>query len=220
MRIGILGSGDVGKALSKGLTSRKNEVMIGTRSPSEPKLVAWAAEEGRGVRAGTFAQVAEHGELLVLALKGDAAIAAIDLAGPSHFRGKVVIDAMNPLDFSAGFPPSLLFGLNDSLGERVQKKLPEAKVVKCFNTVPNSMMADPKLADGVPELIVCGDDAEAKRKVGELVRSLGWKGVIDVGGIREARWQEALVPLWVRVAAAKQNFNLAFTVASGPPISR
>ncbi|MCI4363471.1 MAG: NAD(P)-binding domain-containing protein, partial [Thermoplasmata archaeon] len=185
MKIGVLGSGVVGKALAKGLAGRKHEVMIGTRSPNDPPLVAWLAKEGEGVRAGSFAQAAEHGELLVLATKGEAALDAIDLAGVPHFRAKVVIDATNPLDFSAGFPPTLLFGFTDSLGERVQRRVPEAKVVKCFNTVPNSLMVDPVLTGGIAELLLCGDDAEAKRKVSGIVRSLGWSGTIDLGGIRE-----------------------------------
>ncbi|MCI4346117.1 MAG: NAD(P)-binding domain-containing protein [Thermoplasmata archaeon] len=220
MKVGVLGSGVVGKVLSRSLAGRKHDVMIGTRSPKGPELEAWLAKEGHGVRAGTFAEAAEHGELVVLATNGGATLAALDLAGVGHFEGKLVIDATNPLDFSAGFPPSLLFGFTDSLGERVQRKLPNAKVVKCFNTVPNSLMVDPTLTNGTPELIVCGDDAGAKGKVGELVRSLGWSGVIDIGGIREARWQEALVPLWVRVAGARQNFNVTFTVAEGSAIPR
>jgi predicted dinucleotide-binding enzyme len=191
--------------------------MLGTRSPADPGLKEWLAQSGGGVRSGTFAEAAAHGEMIVLAAKGDSADAVIELAGVPHFRHKLVIDAMNPLDFSHGFPPGLLYGVGESLGERVQRKLPEAKVVKCFNTVPNLLMVDPSLVNGVAELLICGDDAGAKERVGALVRTLGWSGVIDLGGIKEAYWQEAMVPLWVRVAAAKQNFAIAFTVANGPP---
>ena len=152
---------------------------------------------------GSFADAARHGEVVVLALSGAGAEAALDLAGPAAFAGKLVLDATNPLDFSQGNVPGLFVGTTDSLGERIQRRLPHAKVVKCFNTVSNAQMVDPRFKEGTPPMMIAGDDADAKKRTEALLRELGWPGVLDVGGIDGARWLEALVPLWVRVAVAR-----------------
>ena len=107
-------------------------------------------------------------------------------------------------------PPGLFTGLTDSLGERIQRKLPTAKVVKCFNTVPNSRMVNP--GDKSAEMLICGNDAEAKSHVVQILKQFGWVGAIDIGGIGEARWLEALVPLWVRTAASLNSWNAMFKV--------
>src|SRR5947199_6114907 len=104
-RVGVLGSGGVGQRLAAGFSGRGHDVMIGSRDPNKPELREWLAADGAGINAATFAQAAAHGELLVLAVLGDAAEQAIADAGTENFSGKVVIDAMNPLDFSEGFPP-------------------------------------------------------------------------------------------------------------------
>jgi len=205
-----LGSGVVGQALGSGFASRGHEVMIGSRNPGSDKLKAWVTKAGKKGSTGTFAQAAAFGTTLVLATLGGAAEEAIDLAGPSNFQGKLLIDVTNPLDFSKGMPPGLLFGTTDSLGERIQRKLPGAKVVKCFNTVGNSHMVDPTYRD--LEMLICGNDKAAKDAVRKILAEFGWKGAIDVGGIEGARWLEALVPLWVRVGIALNNWNNVFKV--------
>jgi len=210
MKVGILGSGVVGQALGRGFASRGNEVMIGSRTPESDKLKTWMEKTGKMASTGTFAQAAAYGSTLVLATLGSAAEEAIDLAGLPNFRGKLVIDATNPLDFSKGMPPGLFVGTTDSLGERIQRRLPEAKVVKCFNIVGNSQMVDPTY-EGV-EMMICGNDKTAKEEVTRILKEFGWKGVIDVGGIEGARWLEALVPLWVRVGIALNNWNNVFRV--------
>lgn len=103
-------------------------------------------------------------------------------------------------------------GTTDSLGERIQRKLPDAKVVKCFNTVTNSQMIDPRFRDGVPPMMICGDDADAKKRTEAFLREVGWPGVLDVGGIDGARWLEALVALWARVGMATGEWTHAFKV--------
>jgi predicted dinucleotide-binding enzyme len=118
-RVGVLGSGEVGRRLAVGFSSRGHGVMIGSRDPGKSELLEWLSGEGAGIQVGTFLQAAEHGELLVLAVLGDAAQEAIADAGAQNFSGKLVIDAMNPLDFSGGFPPKLSISGEDSLGERV-----------------------------------------------------------------------------------------------------
>jgi len=210
MKVGILGSGDVGQALGRGFASRGHDVMIGSRTPDSDKLKAWVSKAGKGASTGSFADAASHGSVLVLATLGTAAEEVIDLAGPSRFRGKLLIDATNPLDFSKGMPPGLFVGTTDSLGERIQRKLPEAKVVKCFNTVGNSQMIDPTYKD--VEMLICGNDNAAKEQVTKILKEFGWKGAIDTGGIEGARWLEALVPLWVRVGIALNNWNNVFRV--------
>jgi predicted dinucleotide-binding enzyme len=215
MRVGIIGSGDVGRALGRGFAAKGHDVMIGSRTPSSEPLSAWKAESGGRRSTGTFAQAARHGEVLVLAVHGVAAEAAIDLAGPSNLAGKLLIDATNPLDFSHGMPPALFTPPGDSLGERVQRRAPAAKVVKCFNIVPNSLMVDPNVPGGPPDMIICGNDPAAKEQLVGILRSFGWAGAIDIGGIEGARWTEALVPLWVRVCGALNNWNVAFKVLQG-----
>lgn len=198
-KVGILGSGDVGQTLGRGFARKGWDVMLGTRDAS--KLAEWQAETKQ--RVGSFADAARHGEVVVVALSGAGAEAALDLAGPASFAGKLVLDTTNPLDFSEGNVPGLFVGTTDSLGERIQRKLPQAKVVKCFNTVSNGQMVDPDYKEGTPPMLIAGNDADAKERTEALLRELGWPGALDVGGIDGARWLEALVPLWVRVAVAK-----------------
>jgi len=210
MKVGILGSGDVGQALGRGFASRGHDVMIGSRNPDSDKLKAWVSNAGKVASTGSFADAASHGSVLVLATLGTAAEEVIDLAGPSNFSGKLLIDVTNPLDFSKGMPPGLFVGTTDSLGERIQRKLPEARVVKCFNTVGNSQMVDPTYR-GV-EMLICGNDKAAKAEVTMMLKEFGWNGAIDAGGIEGARWLEALVPLWVRIGIALDNWNNIFKV--------
>ena len=202
MKIGILGSSTVGQALAIGLARHGHEVTVGTR---DPKKLAKFAHEAK-VSIGSFADAAKFGDLVILALNGQGAESALEIAGPASFGEKLVLDATNPLDFSKGMPPGLLVGTTDSLGERIQRKLPRAKVVKCFNTVPSTAMIDPPFKDPVA-MFICGNDAEAKKRTAELLESLGWPGVLDVGGIDGARWLEALVPLWVRTGVVLNLFG-------------
>ncbi len=209
MNIGILGSGNVGQVLGKGFADRGYDVKIGSRTPEGDKIKSWVKETGKKTSAGSLAQAAAFGNIIVLATPGTATDEAIDLAGPSNFRGKILIDTTNALDFSKG-TPGLFVGVTDSLGERVQRKLPETKVVKCFNTVSSSQMVNPTYKD--VEMLICGNDAAAKREVEKILKEFGWKGAIDVGGIDGARWLEALVPLWVRVGSTLNTWSHVFKV--------
>jgi predicted dinucleotide-binding enzyme len=212
MRIGILGSGPVGQSLGRGLASRGHDVKIGSRTPKKPELQEWLkATKGRA-SVGTFAEAAQHGEILALCCLGTAVDSALELAGPHNVEGKVLIDVTVPLDFSKGMPPGLFVGTTDSLGERIQRKLPRAKVVKAFNIVGNPTMVHPQMEEGLPTMLIAGDDAGAKEQVGTLLRELGWEDPIDLGGIEGARWLEAFVPLWVRVAQQVGSWTVAFRV--------
>ena len=216
MRVGVIGSGTVGQALGRGFASRGHEVMIGSRTPTSEPLAKWKAEPGGRRSTGTVAEAAKHGEIIVLAVHGSGAEEAVDLAGHANLSGKLLIDVTNPLDMSKGMPPGLFTTSGDSLGERIQRRVPQARVVKCFNIVPNELMVDPKVSGGPPDMIICGNDPKAKAETVTILRSFGWPGAIDIGGIDGARWLEALVPLWVRVCLSVNNFHLAFRVVQGP----
>jgi predicted dinucleotide-binding enzyme len=214
MKVGILGSGDVGQTLGLGFAQRGHEVTIGSRTPDSKKLRSWTQKAGRNAKAATFS-VAAQGEILVIAALGTAVDEVIKAAGPRNFEGKILIDATNPLDFSKGMPPGLFVGVTDSLGERIQRQLPRAKVVKCFNTVPNVLMVGPNLPGGKAEMLICGNDKKAKAAVTEILQSLGWSGALDVGGIDASRWLEALVPLWVRSCQAAGSWSACFQLVRG-----
>jgi 8-hydroxy-5-deazaflavin:NADPH oxidoreductase len=214
-RVGVLGSGEVGRRLAAGFRSRGHDVMVGSRDPSKGELQEWLAGDGAGVNPGTFAEVAAHGELIVLAVLGDAAEGAIAEAGPENFSGKVVIDAMNPLDFSGGFPPKLSISGEDSLGERVQRALPDAKVVKAFNTIGNQYFVDPSFSDGKPTMLIAGNDDDAKRTVGDVVADFGWPEAVDIGGIEGARELEAICIVWVKIGGARQAWDHGFKLLVG-----
>lgn len=212
MKISILGSGDVGQALGRGFARHGHDVMVGSRTPESDKLQAWRKETEGQPATGTFEAAAKHGGLVILAVLGDAAERVLDMAKPENLRGKLVLDATNPLTFPENAPPGLFVGTTDSLGERVQRKLPASKVVKCFNTVPNVQMIDPSFEQGTPLMLICGNDADAKKQTEALMREIGWPGVLDVGGIDGARGLEALVPLWARVGMATGTWTHAWKV--------
>jgi len=214
-RVGVLGSGEVGRRLAAGFRSRGHDVMIGSRDPGKPELREWLAGDGTGIEAGTFAQVAAHGELLVLAVLGIAAEQAIADAGHDNFSGKVVIDAMNPLDFSGGFPPKLSIAGEDSLGERVQRALPGAMVVKAFNTIGNPYFVDPCFSDGRPTMLIAGDDEDAKRTVADVVADFGWPDAIDIGGIEGSRELEAICIVWVKIGGLRGAWDHGFKLLVG-----
>ena len=214
-RVGVLGSGEVGRRLAGAFRSRGHDVMIGSRDPAKPELREWLSGDGAGVEAGTFAQAAEHGELLVLAVLGNAAEEAIADAGRDNFSSKVVIDAMNPLDFSGGFPPKLSITGEDSLGERVQRALPDARVVKAFNTIGNPYFLDPKFSEGELTMLIVGDDERAKRTVGDVLADFGWSDTVDIGGIEGSRELEAICIAWVKIGGVRGAWDHGFKLLVG-----
>ena len=209
MQVGILGTGDVGRALGRGFITIGHQVKLGSRSAANDKALAWAKDTGSNASTGTFADAASFGELIVLATLGLANESALKSAGPEKLHGKVVIDATNPLDFSAGMPPKLAVSGNDSAGERVQRLLPDAHVVKAFNTVGNPFMFRPDFPGGPPDMFIAGNSDDAKQKVSGILRDFGW-GVVDVGGIDSSRYLEAMCMVWVLSAIRTNNWNQAF----------
>ena len=224
MRFGILGTGVVGKTIAVRLDGLGHDVIVGTRNPEEtlsrtdpdqygnPPFGAWQ-EEHPEVRLGTFAEAAAHGDMVVNATAGAVSLEALEQAGEDNLNGKILIDIANPLDFSKGMPPTLLVSNTDSLGEQIQRRFPEAKVVKTLHTMNAYLMVDPaQLAATDHTVFVSGDDAEAKARVSELLRSFGWSDIIDLGDITTARGTEMVLPIWVRLFGVLQmpiyNFKI------------
>jgi 8-hydroxy-5-deazaflavin:NADPH oxidoreductase len=150
-----------------------------------------------------------------LALFGAAAEQVIVETGPDKFGGKVVIDAMNPLDFSDGFPPKLAISGEDSLGERVQRALPDAKVVKAFNIIGNAYFVEPSFPEGQPTMLIAGDDEDAKRTVASVLSDFGWPEPVDIGGIQGARELEAICIAWVKIGGARDAWDHGFKLLVG-----
>jgi 8-hydroxy-5-deazaflavin:NADPH oxidoreductase len=212
MKIGILGTGDVGKALGKGFVTVGHEVMMGAREAGNEKAAAWAREMGPRASAGTFAEAADFGEVVVLCTAGLANASVINQAGPDRLAGKVLIDTTNPLDFSRGFPPSLVAPHGVSGGEEVQDLAPQARVVKAFNIVGNAHMFRPQLSGGDPDMFIAGNDEGAKKTVAGILESFGWKKVLDLGGIQVSRYLEAMCLVWVLYGARTNQWTHAFAV--------
>jgi predicted dinucleotide-binding enzyme len=212
MKFGVLGTGMVGEAIATKLVALGHEVKLGSRSAKNEKAAAWVGKAGKGASQGTFADAAAFGEILFNCTRGDASIEALRQAGAANLRGKVLIDVANPLDFSKGMPPTLFVSNDDSLGERIQREFPEAKVVKTLNTVNAGVMVDPgRVNGGEHTLFVSGNDAGAKATVTGLLREqLGWRHVVDLGDITTARGTEAWLLLWIRLwgALGTADFNL------------
>ncbi len=217
MRFGILGTGVVGKTIAARLAGSGHEVTVGTRNPEEtmsrtepdpygnPPFSAWQ-QEHPGVELATFGEAATHGEMVVNATAGSVSLEALELAGEGNLNGKILIDVANPLDFSKGMPPTLSVSNTDSLGEQIQRRFAEAKVVKTLHTMNAYLMVDPaQLAGADHTVFVSGDDAEAKKAVAELLRSFGWTDIIDLGDITTARGTEMLLPIWLRLFGALQK---------------
>ena len=206
-KIGILGSAAVGQALAQGFKAHGYEVRIGSRSPA--KLASFT--ESSGIPAGTFDAVGKWGELLVLAVHGTAAEEALKLAGAANHRGKIVIDATNPLAREAPVDGvvKVFTGPNDSLLERLQAAFPETRLVKAFNSVGSARMVDPVFAGGRPTMFFCGNDAEAKAAVAEILKQFGWDPA-DMGTAVAARAIEPLCQLWCIPGFRENHWTHAF----------
>jgi hypothetical protein len=215
MNIGVLGTGNVGRTLGTKLLSLGHRVMLGSRTADNETAAEWAKGAGDAASHGTFAGAAEHGELLLNCVSGARALDALAAAGAERMNGKVLIDVTNPLDFSKGFPPTLLVSNDTSLGEEIQRAYPEVKVVKALNTVSCDIMVDPGRLPGDHVVFTSGNDASAKGEVAALLTSFGWKRIIDLGDITTARGTESYLLLWVRMYQhfGTGHFNIAIAKA-------
>ena len=219
MRIGVLGTGTVGRTLGSALLRSGHEVRLGSRTAGNEAAVAWAAEVGDAGPAseGTFADAAGFGELVINATAGATSLDALRLAGGEQLAGKVLVDVANPLDFSQGMPPTLTVCNDDSLAEQIQRAYPEVRVVKALNTVTAAVMVAPGLVEGLHTMFVAGDDAAAKAQACELLQEFGWPAdaILDLGDIRGARGMEMYLPLWLSLYGAKGTAVLNVEVRAG-----
>src|SRR5919108_4410381 len=211
MKIGILGSGDVGRRLADGFLEIGDTIKIGSRNPNQQKVTEWIEKHDRTIASsGTFAEAASFGELDVVATSWAGTVEATKMADPKNLVGKVVIDVTNPLDFSKGMPPKLAIGHTDSAGETVQRMLPNSKVVKAFNIVGNPHFIHPDFPGGPPTMFICGNDDQAKKTViDNILTKFGWE-TIDLGGIEGARLLEPLAFVWIMHYFRTGNGNHAF----------
>ena len=212
MRIAVLGTGMVGRAVVGRLAGLGHEVTVGTRdvaatmARTEPDSMgnlpypAWAAEQFPDVHLATHGEAAANAELLVNATAGAVSLTTLEAAGAQNLADKILIDIANPLDHSQGFPPSLSIQNTDSLAERIQAAFPRLRVVKTLITMNAHIMVDPRsLSDGDHSVFVSGNDADAKKVVTGILESFGHTDVIDLGDITTARGAEMMLPMWIRL---------------------
>jgi len=207
-KVAILGSGQVGEALAKGFLANGHAVMRASREPD--KLLAWKQGAGKDAAVGTLAEAAAWGELIVLAVKGSAAEAALEAAGTGNLAGKTVIDATNPISDDKPDNGVIRYftNANESLMERLQAKAPAARFVKAFNSVGNMFMVNPPFKPRAT-MFICGNDPGAKQETTKILEQFGWD-VADMGGVESARPIEALCQLWCAPGFLRNEWAHAF----------
>lgn len=202
MRIAVLGTGVAGRTLAGKLVEVGHSVTMGSRSATNEAATKWASGAGPRAKAGTFHDAAADGEVVINATRGVVSLDVLAAASTRNLDGKVLIDVANPLDDSAGFPPSLSISNTDSLAETIQRAFPTAKVVKALNTMRADVMVNPeRLAGGDHDAFLAGDDPEAKEVVAGLLAEFGWRPehIRDLGPLDAARGMEMWLPLWLRI---------------------
>ncbi len=207
--VGILGSGEVAKALAFGCLKHGYPVMVGSRDPA--KLEPWQ-QDNPNAKTGTFAAAAQFGEVLILAVKGLNAAEALELAAAKNFKGKCIIDATNPIQTNTPPKDGVLEYFTDhqeSLLEKLQKQFPEANFVKAFNSIGSPFMVNPDFKGGPPTMFYCGDSAQAKAQTAALLKDFGWE-LADMGGRRSARAIETLCILWCMRGFKDNEWHHAF----------
>jgi predicted dinucleotide-binding enzyme len=221
MRIGIVGSGLVGQTLGEKLVTLNHDVALGTRDPQKlddkknmtGSLREWLGRVADKGKVVTFREAAAHGELLLCAVHGQAAIEALQMGEADKVGPKVLIDTSNELDFSKGVPPRVLASQDRCVAERIQAAFPNLRVVKSLNTIAAPIMVNPKSVKGGDHTVfVAGNDADAKAKVTDLLRSFGWTDILDLGDISAARAPEMYMSMWVRLWGAVHSLNLNIKV--------
>jgi predicted dinucleotide-binding enzyme len=214
MKIAVLGTGMVGTTIASKLIALDHEVTLASRTADNSKARAWLDKVASPhAHTATFADAAAKAELVFNCTAGVASLEALELTGAANLAGKILVDVSNPLDFSRGMPPTLSICNDSSLGEQIQAAYPNTRVVKTLNTVSASLMVEPSKVPGDHVMFIAGDNAEAKQQIERAVLRewFGWREVIDLGGIANARGTEMYLPLWLRMwgALGTANFNIA-----------
>ena len=212
-KIGILGTGTVGVIIGSKLVELGFDVMMGSRTATNEKALAFVDKHNNKAKAGTFADAASFGEIIFNCISGASTLHALSMAGVENLRHKIIVDVANPLDFSNGMPPSLSVVNTNSLGEEIQKYFPHSMVVKTLNTMWCGVMVNPGMINGGDHnVFMCGNDEVAKIEVAEILKSFGWveNNIIDLGDISKARATEMYLPLWLSVFGKDKNgaFNI------------
>jgi len=215
VRIGILGTGVVGQTIGGKLTELGHDVKLGSRTATNEKAAKWVAQYGSRASQGTFADAASFGEVVFNCTSGMVSLEALRSAGAANLASKVLVDVSNPLDFSRGMPPTLSVCNSDSIAEQIQREFPETKVVKTLNTMNAGVMVKPSLVPGDHDVFMSGNDADAKSQVSGLLRSFGWKTIVDLGDISSARGAEMLLPIWLRLMGTFKTATFNFHIARG-----
>lgn len=229
MNIGIIGTGNVAQQVGAKLMEAGHALVFGTRDVAatlsrtdadgfgNPPFAVWVKTHPKATLA-SFAEAAIHGQLVINATGGMVSLAALEAAGHENLAGKIIVDIANPLDFSQGFPPTLSVCNTDSLGEQIQRAIPDARVVKALNTMSAYVMVNPGGVPGEHNVFLAGNDDEAKAQVSTLlIEGLGWTAeqMIDLGDITMARGTEMLLPIWVRLFSKLGNPMINFHIARG-----
>jgi len=213
-KIGILGTGMVGTEIGTKLIELGYEVKIGSRSDTNKNALEWVSQNGSQATTGTFDDAAEFGEIIFLCVKGNATLSVIKSLQSKSVNGKTIIDITNPLDFSKGMPPFLIpeYANTNSLGEEVQKALKDANVVKTLNMVNCKVMINPIRTGEEPTMFISGNNENAKSQVIKILKQFGWKDIIDLGDIVNARGMEMLLPLWLDILGKTNNPDFGFKI--------
>lgn len=216
MKIGILGTGIVGKTIGTKMVQLGHEVKMGSRTATNEKATEFVNINGGLASQGTFQDAAAFGEVIFNCTPGAVSLDVIKMAGEKNLKEKVLLDISNPLDFSQGMPPILIPSLSNttSLGEEIQKAFPEIKVVKTLNTMNCNIMVNAALVLGDHDVFISGNDADAKNKAKEILSSFGWRSPIDLGDITTARGTEQMLPLWLRLWGVLKTSNFNFKIVT------
>ena len=210
----VLGTGMVGSTIGSKLIQLGYEVKMGSRSADNAKAAEWVNANGEKATQGTFADASAFGEVIFNCVKGENVLEALKIAGMENLAGKILIDVSNPLDFSKGMPPTLLPPLTNtnSLGEEIQKLLPQTHVVKTLNMVNCEVMVEASKCGGDATMFISGNSKEAKKEVEHILHQFGWNDIIDLGGINHARSTEMMLPLWLSIYMATNNGYVGFKI--------
>lgn len=211
MKIGIIGSGDVAQSLGKGLSALGHEVMVGSRDPKKKELLSWKSKLGRKASIGMTTEAASFGDICFLAVAWHAGEDVIAQVRP-QLAGKIVIDVTNPLVFNDEGPPQLSIGHTMSGGEIVQQSLPDSHVVKALNIINHTNMVNPDFKSGTPTMFVCGNNKSAITHSMQLLDEMGWKDIVDLGGIEKSRLLEPLCLLWIEYGVANNTWKHGFSI--------
>lgn len=213
-KIGILGTGMVGYTIGTKMIQLGYRVMMGSRKADNEKAKNWVLVNGNKASQGTFDDAVKFADIIFNCTKGESAIDAINLVSVENFNGKILIDVSNPLDFSKGMPPTLLPNLcnTNSLGEEIQKLLPNATVVKTLNIVNCEVMVDAIKCGENATMFIAGNNQDAKNEVVEILKKFKWTDIIDLGNIENSRSTEMMLPIWLSTYMATKNGYIGFKI--------